>query len=151
MAEPSLGPPKTITYVISLFSTEELTKPESKQKPRNVSLDLKTDEPWDTMKAQLLVKIDIAFSPWRLKFDDYEVMYYIRGAITKPGIPLTNDAEYASLVDRVLRSASATPTVNITIEPTSSGGLVVAKGKENVPDDGEISKGGEKMKGKVCL
>lgn len=103
------------------------------------------------MKAQLLVKIDIAFSPWRLKFDDYEVMYYIRGAITKPGIPLTNDAEYASLVDRVLRSASATPTVNITIEPTSSGGLVVAKGKENVPDDGEISKGGEKMKGKVCL
>jgi hypothetical protein len=154
VAEPSQPPPKTITYIISLFSAEELAKPEIKRKPRNVSLDLATDKPWDTMKAQVLVKIEAFFSPWRLEFDDYEVMYYIRGAIPKPGIPLTNAAEYASLVDRMLKSASATPTVNLTIEPISSGGhglVLAAKGKENIPDDEGIAKDGEKRKAKVSL
>jgi hypothetical protein len=66
-----LSPAKIITYVISIFSAEELSKPESKCKPRNVSFDLATDEPWDTMKAQLLAKIEAFFSPQLLNFDNY--------------------------------------------------------------------------------
>jgi hypothetical protein len=149
VAEPSQPPPKTITYVISLFSAEEVAKPEAKRKPRNVSLNLSTDKPWDTMKAQLLVKIDTCFSPPLLKFDDYEVMYYIRGVLPKPGIPLTDAGDYTSLVNRMVKSASATPTVNITIEPTSSGRPVAAEGKENIPDDEQTADNVAKKKGKV--
>jgi hypothetical protein len=148
VAESSYSPPKTITYVISLFSAEELAKSETKRKPRNVILTLSTDEPWDTMKAQLLVKIELVFSPQQLQFSDYEIMYYIRGVIPKPGIPLT-DVEYISLISRIVKSASTTPTINLIIEPKSSVGPVATEGKENIPDDEQIAKDGEKRKGKV--
>ena len=106
------------------------------------------------MKAKLLVKIDTYFSPTQLNFNYYEVMYYVRGAIPKPGIPLAFDADYISLVNRMLKSASPTPTVNITIEPNqpmSCSILAVAKGKENIPDDEGIARDSEKKKGKAMV
>lgn len=118
----------------------------SKRQPVNTSLELSSAEPWDTVKAQLLVKIDNALSPPLLNFDGYTTMFYIPRLLAKPGIPLTTDENYASLLLRVMGSSSKMPTVNITIEEKKS-----SANKENMVGQEPDPKGESgKQKKKVC-
>ena len=49
-----------VTYLLNILSAIELKKPISKHIAKNMSLVLSSSEPWETMEAQLLVKIDTA-------------------------------------------------------------------------------------------
>ena len=49
-----------INYAVSVFSSAEMKKTVSQRVPKSSSLQLRTNEPWDTMKAQFLVKISDA-------------------------------------------------------------------------------------------
>src|ERR1700678_3173881 len=80
------APPKKLTYLLSILSAEETSKPVSKCTPINLSPELRDKEPWDTIKSQLLVKIDAALLPHVLDFDDYTVMFYISCVLPKPGM-----------------------------------------------------------------
>ena len=64
------NPKKQITYLIAILTPEEAKKAQSKQAPVSTSLELWSDEPWDTVKAQFLVKISDALSPQNLDFTD---------------------------------------------------------------------------------
>ena len=50
----------TINYAVAFFSSAEMKKPSSECVPKSSSFHLRTDEPWDTLKAQLLVKVSDA-------------------------------------------------------------------------------------------
>jgi hypothetical protein len=63
-------------YVLSIFSAAEMEKATMKQSSKNASLQLDTNKPWDTMKAQILVQVKQALSPQHLDFSKYEVMFY---------------------------------------------------------------------------
>ena len=54
---------RKLTCLISILSAKEASKLVSKCTPIIVSLELEDKEPWDTIKAQLLMKIDTALSP----------------------------------------------------------------------------------------
>jgi hypothetical protein len=76
------APTVKLTYLLSILSAEEATKPVSKHLPVSdcasaASLELGAEEPWDRLKAQLLMKIDETLAPWALNFDDYLTMFYI--------------------------------------------------------------------------
>jgi hypothetical protein len=70
-------PASKIDYILSLFSAIEMKKPAAKCEPKKSSLQLSTDEPWDTVKAQLLVKINNLLKPSTLSIDDYEILFSI--------------------------------------------------------------------------
>jgi hypothetical protein len=89
-----------LDYIVAIFSPTELKKPVTKRVPKNMSLRLSTDEPWDAIKAQILVKIDAALNPRSISFENYSIAYTIPRIVSKPGYPLSSANDYALLVDR---------------------------------------------------
>src|ERR1700678_3674956 len=128
--------PKRLTYLISILSAEEASKPVSKRTPIIVSLELEDKEPWDTIKAQLLMKVDAALSLSVLSFDDYTIMFYISCVLPKPGMVLSTEDSYAALLLCATNLTSKTPTINLTIQQKKSppnkenDGALVAEAKE---------------------
>lgn len=131
-----------------MLSAAELKKPVAKRAPKNQSLLLSTAEPWDTMKAQLLVKIDIALKSPTLSFDDYGIMFYIPRVLPKPGMTLATEADYTSLLEHIqaLVAKMKIPAVNINISQNES-----STGKENLVDSEDEGKKESKSKKKVCI
>ncbi|KAG2063351.1 hypothetical protein BDR04DRAFT_1123322, partial [Suillus decipiens] len=64
---------KQVTFITSITSAAEMKKPASKRTSRNQTFALNLDEPWGTMKAQILLKISDALNPRLLSYKDYEV------------------------------------------------------------------------------
>lgn len=114
MVEPA--PTVKLTYLLSILSTEEATKPVLKRLPISALLELRDEEPWDRIKAQLLVKIDEALAPRTLNFNDYLTIFFILYVLPKPGMALSTDENYAALLKHAKNLASKTPTINVTIQ-----------------------------------
>jgi hypothetical protein len=139
-------PPKKLTYILSILSAEEAAKAVSKRTPISTALELGDKEPWDTLKAQLLVKINTALSPRVLDFDNYTVMFYISRVLPRPGMILETEDSYSALLLRAANLTSKTPTINLTIQEKKH-----AENKENEGASGARQKEGSKDKKKVYL
>jgi hypothetical protein len=92
-----------LDYIVAIFPPAELKKAITKCVPKNMSLRLSTEEPWDTVKAQILIKIDTALNPWSINFENYSIAYTIPHILSKPSYPLSSTDDYALLVDRALK------------------------------------------------
>jgi len=68
-----------ITYTINCYTVAQMRKPKKKRgKPAGSTfLQLSDTEPWDTMQAQLLVKISSILKPSILLFENYQVSFMI--------------------------------------------------------------------------
>ena len=111
--EPSL----TITYAIALFTAAEWKKAVAKRTPKNLSLQLKSTEPFDTVQAQILAKIDSVMDLPKNKITDYDVLYMITRIVQKPGVPLASEADYAVLVEKASGKNKTSAIVNLSIRP----------------------------------
>ncbi|KAG2152702.1 hypothetical protein DEU56DRAFT_752017 [Suillus clintonianus] len=85
---------KEVTFITSITSAAEMKKPASKRTSRNQTFALNLDEPWDTMKAQVLVKISDALNPGLLRYEDYEVSWFIPRVLPKPGLSLLDEKDF---------------------------------------------------------
>jgi hypothetical protein len=115
------GPTVKINYILTVFSASEMAKIVSKRHAKTVSLSLNTSEPWDTVMAQLFVKIDFMLKPHvpTIDFTGYDVMCTIPRVLAKPGISLTCEADYTMLLDRISKIKS--PLVNVSFEAVTAG------------------------------
>ena len=102
-----------------------MAKPKAKQDPKSDFLQLDKDEGWDTVKAQVMVKIDLILKPPTIAYDDYNIMFTIPRYSPHP-MPLDSDEKYAYLVEHALKAKS--PSVKIIIEAKGS-----KKKKVNMP------------------
>jgi hypothetical protein len=119
-----------VHYVTTIFSTAEMTKAVNKRVPKNASVQLQTDEPWDTFKAQLLVKITDALNPKTIDLANYNAMACISRIISKPGAPLNTEDEYTMFINRLTSSKAKDGVLaNVTITQLNDG-----SNKENIPD-----------------
>ncbi|KAG1895219.1 uncharacterized protein F5891DRAFT_984425 [Suillus fuscotomentosus] len=138
---PTPPPTVDISYMVSILSASEMKKAKSKREPVNTSIDLRTDEPWDTLKAQILVKISTAINPRMLHFDDYSLTYHISWVLPKPGLSLLTEADYNGMMKQVDGMAAKAPTVNINVIQTQP----ASNNNENQgEDESELAK--SKMK-----
>ena len=135
-------PSTKVTYLLSILSAEEASKVAAKREPISSSLVLSDMVPWDTTKAKILVEIDTALSPHFLDFDNYILMYFIPRILPKPGIALSTEEHYNTLLVRAANLTSKTPTINLTIQEKKK-----KSNKENVPATAEAQAIVE-MKGK---
>ena len=85
LVEPESMATKMLTYILTIMPGSEVTKPASKRTLKSATLQLKSDELWSTLEAQLLVKISALLKPKRLNYEDYQVYFYIPRFIPKPG------------------------------------------------------------------
>ena len=67
----------SVTYLLTIISATEMKKSVSKCQSVSGHLKLDSDEPWDTLKAQILVKISDALCPAKIDYADYNVIFHI--------------------------------------------------------------------------
>jgi hypothetical protein len=65
-------------------------------------MKIQADEPFDTWKAQLLVRIDQAISPTTLDIMHYEVNFSVPRVQPSP-MAVSSEEEYNDMVERALR------------------------------------------------
>jgi len=115
----------------------------SKRVAKCSSFQLHTDEPWDTVKAQLLVKVSNAMGDdVVLNFSKFNFMVSILRVISKPGVPLISNDDYNLLLTKIKAGKVKEPILaNVTI--TQLDGV---DDKENEPavNDKTKKKGGRK-------
>jgi hypothetical protein len=80
---------------------------------RKANLRLNSDEPWDTFKAQILVKISTAIKPKNINFDDYTLRFSITRLVPKPRMPIDLEGDYLFMIEQAVNTK--TPMVSITI------------------------------------
>jgi len=104
-----------ITYRISIYTAAQMKKDAGKHgAAKDTFLQLKSTEPWDTVKAQLLVKIDSILKPTTINFDNYTFSFSVPQVHTKP-TDLTNEDSYRFMIKHTCKGKE--PAVNLTIEP----------------------------------
>ena len=64
-------------YQLKIAPKSELKKPPTKRKNQVRILTLSADLDWDTVKAQILVKIEECMKPKKLDFDDYDICFTV--------------------------------------------------------------------------
>jgi hypothetical protein len=69
----------------------------SKRKPIGRLLKLSSTEPWDTLKAQILVTLDKTLSPANISIQDYDISYQIPRIVTQ-ALPLESETDYAHML-----------------------------------------------------
>jgi hypothetical protein len=129
-----------ITYVMSILSAAEAKKTTiSKRITQSQTLVMKSDSPWDTMKAQILAKISLTLDPSTIDFDHYDIKFYINRVFPKPGLSLASESDYDIMTSKA--SKAKDPVVNITVVQKPS-----KHDKENDTDrdEGEVIKGKKK-------
>lgn len=141
----------TINYVVSLFSSAEMKKAISKRVPKSSSFQLRTDEPWDTLKAQLLVKVsDGLGDAANLDFSKYNFIVSILRIISKPGLPLTSEADYDLLLTKIKAGKVKEPILaNVTITQLEEVDQVNNKENENEKSKKKVTKDPDNLPGNL--
>ena len=110
-------------YILSILAAAEAKKTViSKHISQSAIVRLDTDDPWDTMKAQILVKIDQALHPSRIQYDDYDIKFYITCVLPKPGLSLVSETDYEVMMLKARKLKGSDPEINITVTQTHSDG-----------------------------
>jgi len=126
--------------MLTLTSAAELKKAASKCKTKSAN----SDEPFDTFKAQILVKISQALKPQTENIANYEIHCTINCIISKPGMDVESEADYVMMVESALKSKSP-HIVNISVEE------IAGANKENEANEDSDDEVGKKKKKKVRI
>jgi len=106
---------------ITLLQYCQLQNSRNWYEPKGASFTLATNKPWDTLKAQLLPKIDGVLQPNNISFADYQIKYYIPSVLLKPSLDLESEEDYEGLVDCFRNIKSNSPMINVNIWPVTGG------------------------------
>ena len=104
-----------LRYSLMILSATELKKPISWQQPKGASFTVATNEPWDTLKAQLLAKIDNTLKPNKISFADYHLKYFMPHMLSKSSLDLESKEDYEGFVDHSRNIKSNSPMINVNI------------------------------------
>ncbi|KAJ7027594.1 hypothetical protein C8F04DRAFT_1294007 [Mycena alexandri] len=107
--------PRVITYTVNFLASLDRSKkiPATRTPIQTLIISLEDDEPFDTLKAQILVRIDNVNNPPTLDFDEYDVTFTIPRIVTNA---ITLDA---GTYNHLLKKASKMddPVAWIRIDP----------------------------------
>lgn len=105
LPQPPLQPIKKITYLVTILSVSEAKKKPVQRNTAAHRLELPSDEPWDTVKAQLLQKISVVLSPTELDFDNYKISFKIPHLLPLP-TSLASDDDYKFMLKQATKGTS---------------------------------------------
>ncbi|KIK77656.1 hypothetical protein PAXRUDRAFT_166136, partial [Paxillus rubicundulus Ve08.2h10] len=86
-----------ISCTIIMYSYREMKKPKARQEGETVMVKLSSDEPFDTLQAQILKVISEALNPKLLTYDDYKITFTVPQHQMSP-LSLKKESEYAHLL-----------------------------------------------------
>ncbi|KAG1884553.1 hypothetical protein F4604DRAFT_1918984 [Suillus subluteus] len=124
-----------ISYSLVMYSFEQMKKPKTKRSEETAIIKLYQDEPFDTLKAQILKCISESLKPKKLDYDDYKIMFTVLRHQTAP-LSLKKTAEYEHLVECAVRMK--TPAVKLLIEALKD--QTASKKRKNGDPEGDGAK-----------
>jgi hypothetical protein len=90
-------------FNLAMFSMKECSKDLKKRINKKMYMDLNNNEPFDTWRAQLLVRIKKTLNPGKLDINNYEIHFTVACVSPSPLI-VSSDEEYTNMLERVGRS-----------------------------------------------
>ncbi|KAJ7758408.1 hypothetical protein B0H16DRAFT_1721009 [Mycena metata] len=134
---------RDILVTIAVYTAEQMKKSRtSRGSPKSDLYTLTSDEPWDTLKAQIGVRICGILNPAILDLDNYDLTFTVPRHISDP-IKLSDETHYKHLLKTALTIKTG-PSARVIVEPKPA-----ANEKENddAGQNGSKAKnGGEKTK-----
>lgn len=103
---------KKFTFNIAMFSAKEGLKDLKKRAGKNAYMVLNNNEPFDTWRAQLLVRIKKTLMPSKLNIKNYEIHFTIARISPSP-LMVALDEEYVNMLERVGRSKDSACNVYV--------------------------------------
>ena len=129
-----------VNYITTVFSAADMKKAGNKRNPKQASFVLSTDEPWDTLKAQFLVRITNALNPKVIDLANYNLIALVTRIVPKPGSPLNTEDEYAIFLNKLSDGkAKDGVSAHVTITELDNG-----DDKENAPEKDDKKKSKDK-------
>ncbi|KAI5980757.1 hypothetical protein EDD15DRAFT_2181381 [Pisolithus albus] len=129
--------PVKILYNVSMFPASEAKKDDiKKRKGVNSYFKLESDMPFDTWKAQLLVRICDKMKPAKISFDNYDVSFAVQRVYPTP-LSISSDEDYTLLLERVQKAKEPAAVVYVQEKPD------VMKRKNEESASGNDSEGSE--------
>ncbi|KAI0058278.1 hypothetical protein BV25DRAFT_1919480 [Artomyces pyxidatus] len=111
---PSSSP---LEFNVALFTYSEMQKAVKKRSATHSYMKVQSDEPFDTWKALLLVKIDETLKPKKIDFENYSVLFTIpRYSIGL--LPLCDQDAYEVMIARGIKAhnAPSSPAIQIVVQ-----------------------------------
>ncbi|KAJ7939926.1 hypothetical protein B0H13DRAFT_1850126 [Mycena leptocephala] len=136
---------RKITYTISIFSAAEMKKSKSAKKPTKTAiLTLHNSEPFDTLQAQILVRIAAALHPAQEDYNDYNIAFTVSRQVTDP-VTLDSEETYTHLVNHALK-INSTPCAKIVVEAKEEIKKIMRSRLMTSPETRRSTKAGRKRR-----
>jgi hypothetical protein len=110
---------RNFTFNIAMFPAKEHSKDLKKRIGKNTYMDLNNNEPFDTWRAQLLVRIEKTLNPRKLDINNYEIHFTVARVSPSP-LMVSSDEEYENMLERVGRSKDSACNVYVQERRSSS-------------------------------
>ena len=94
---------KKLTFNIALFSVKERSKDFKKKTGKNMYMVLDSNEPFNTWRAQLLVRIEKTLNPSKLDINNYKIHFTI-ACISPSPLMVSSEEEFANMLERIGKS-----------------------------------------------
>ncbi|KAI6046801.1 hypothetical protein EDC04DRAFT_2597903 [Pisolithus marmoratus] len=112
---------KAVLYNVLIFPASELKKDDIKKRKGLTSyFKLDSDKPYDTWKAQLLVRISQKLNPIQIAYEDYDVSFTIPRVYPSPLLIMTDD-DYNFLLEHVRKAKEPMANVYVQEKTTTAG------------------------------
>ena len=108
-----------------------MTKAVSRRTPVSASLEFLSDEPWSDVYARMLIKISAALNPPVFMIANYSVHVTATRVISKPGLPLNSDDDYALVLKHLSKAKGNNVILSATICKKTQPGSDPEANKEN--------------------
>jgi hypothetical protein len=105
-------PPPKVTYHIACYTAAQMAKPKTKREPKSAYLHLSSAKPWDTIQAQLLVKISSIFQLDQIQYSNYDLTFTVLW-FPKDPLPLLSADDYSFMIECPIKAKD--PVANIKI------------------------------------
>ncbi|KAI5992633.1 hypothetical protein EDC04DRAFT_2613582 [Pisolithus marmoratus] len=112
---------KAVLYNVLIFPASESKKDDiKKQKGLTSYFKLNSDKPYDTWKAQLLVRISQKLNPIQIAYKDYDVSFTIPHVYPSP-LLIMMDNDYNFLLEHVRKAKEPMANVYVQEKTTTAG------------------------------
>ncbi|KAG2069985.1 hypothetical protein BDR04DRAFT_1201343 [Suillus decipiens] len=122
----------SISYTLIMFSYTEMKKPKVKRSGEPAIIKLSNNEPFDTLKAQILKCISEALKPKKLAYNDYKITFTVAQHQTS-SLSLKKQSEYDHMLECVLKIKA--PAAKIIVEALKKPDPLMPKKKRKHGND----------------
>ncbi|EIW85533.1 hypothetical protein CONPUDRAFT_150340 [Coniophora puteana RWD-64-598 SS2] len=112
------GPITEIEVLLDITPVTEMSKPKTKRRIKKMTFHFALDEPWDTMKAQILSQVTKVGGENKKvpPFECCDVLFSVKDSGKTTKLSLTNEADFKTLKDRAAKLPRGKAQIHLFVD-----------------------------------